>query len=99
MIFVVTVSLWKQRTDRPINHARGEDFLFRRPAFALEITAGKFPGRCGLFAIINREREVILSFPDRCSRDGAGQHHGVTARDDDSAVGESGRILPVSIEI
>src|SRR4029453_12692911 len=87
---VVKVSLWKERSKRPIDHARRKCFLFRRPPFALEITAGKFPHGCRLFAIINRQRKIILTFLDCCSRDCAGEHHGVAAGDDDGSDGESG---------
>ena len=76
---VVKVSLRKERPKRPIDHARSERFLFRRPAFALEIATGKFPHGCRLFAIIDRKREIILALFDRGGRDAAGQHHGVAA--------------------
>src|SRR5438093_9170772 len=76
---VVKVSLWKERPKRPIDHARSERFLFRRPAFTLEIATGKFPHGCRFFAIIDREREIILTFLDNWSRDGTGQHHGIAA--------------------
>ena len=57
----VVPSLGEQGPDGPVNHAAGEDFLFRGAAFALEVTAGK-PARCsGLLAIIHREREEILA--------------------------------------
>src|SRR5439155_10534282 len=58
--------------------------------FALEIAAGKFPYSCRLFAIIDRERKIILTFLDRCSRYSAGEHHGVAAGDYDCPVGKSG---------
>ncbi len=87
---VVKISLRKEWPQRPIDHARGERFFFRRTAFTLKIAAGKFPHGCRLFAIIDCEREIILAFFDGCGRDGASQHHGVAARDDDRTVGESG---------
>src|SRR4030095_14384908 len=34
---VVKVSLWKERPQRPIDHARRERFLFRGTTFALEV--------------------------------------------------------------
>src|SRR5213083_3146240 len=85
---VVKIPLWKERPKRPVDHARSERFLFRWAAFTLEIATGKFPHGCRLFAIIDREREIILTFLDNWSRDGTGQHHGIAACDDDCPVGE-----------
>ena len=76
---VVKIPLRKKRPKRPVDHARSERFLFRWPAFTLEIATGKFPHGCRLFAIIDREREIILTFLDNWSRDGTGQHHGIAA--------------------
>ena len=76
---VVEISLRKERPKWPIGHSRGERFLFRRPAFALEIAARKFSGRRRFFPIIDREREKILTFFDGGGRDRADQHHGVAA--------------------
>src|SRR5690349_17042965 len=41
---LIEQTLGKERADGPIGEASGEDFLFGRTAFALEITSGKFPG-------------------------------------------------------
>ena len=87
---VVKVSLRKKRSQRPIDHPRSERFLFRRPAFAFEIAARKFSGGRRFFAVINRERKIILTFLDRGGGDRARQDHGVAAGDDDRAVGELG---------
>src|SRR5438477_2965269 len=63
---IVEITLWKERPERPIDHARGERFLFGRSAFALEIASREFPHRGGFFAVIDREREIILTFLDNC---------------------------------
>ncbi len=63
---VVKISLRKEWPQRPIDHARSERFFFRRTAFTLEIAARKFSCRCRFFAIIDREREIILTFFDCC---------------------------------
>ena len=88
---VVKITRGKERPERPIGHARGERFFFRRAPFAFEIAAGKFPDRRRFFAIIDRERKPILPFLDCGGGDGAGEHDGVAAGDDDGAVGESWR--------
>ena len=87
---VVKISLRKEWPQGSINHARSERFLFRRTAFAFEIAARKFSRRCRFFTIIDREREIILTFFDCGGRDSADQDRGVAARDDDGPVGESG---------
>ena len=85
---VVKIARGKERTQRAIRHARGERFLFGRAAFAFEIAAGKFADRGRLFAVIDRERKPILAFLDFGGGDGADEHHGVAAGNDDGAVGE-----------
>jgi hypothetical protein len=50
------VSLRKKRTQWTIDQPAGQDFLFGRSAFPLEVTTGNFPCGIGLFLIINSER-------------------------------------------
>ncbi len=76
---VVEISLRKERPKWPIGHARGERFLFRRPAFAPEITTREFSRCRRFFTIIDREWKKILTFFDGSGRDGADQHHGIAA--------------------
>ena len=87
---VVKITGGKERPQRPIRHARSERLLFGGTAFAFEIAAGKFSDGRRFFAIIDRERKPILAFLDFGGGDGAGEHHGVAAGDDDGAVGEFG---------
>ena len=87
---VVKIARREKRPQRPIGHARSERFLFGRTAFAFEIAAGKFSDRRRFLAVIDGEREPILAFLDCSGGDGAGEHHGVAAGDDDRAVGEFG---------
>ena len=63
---IVKISLRKKRPERPIDHARSESFLFRRPSFALEIAPRELPHRSRFFAIIDCERKIILTFLDNC---------------------------------
>ena len=51
----------EQRTNRAVDQAAGENFLFGRTAFALEIAAGEFSGCGRFFAVIDGEREEILA--------------------------------------
>ena len=51
---VVKVPLREKRTQWPIRHARCEDFLFARTAFALEIAAGELADRRRFLTVIDR---------------------------------------------
>ena len=55
----VVPALGKQRADGAVGEAAGENFLFGRAAFALEVTAGKLAGGGGFFAVIDGQREKI----------------------------------------
>ena len=85
---VVEIAGGEEGTQWAIRHSRGEGFLLGRTAFALEITAGKFSDGCRFLAVIDGEREEVLTFLDFGRGDGAGQHHGVAAGNDDGAVSQ-----------
>ena len=51
----------EERPDRPVDQARGQRLLFRRPALALEEAAGDLAGGEGLFLVVDGEREEILA--------------------------------------
>ena len=87
---VVKITGRKERAQRPIGHARGERLFFRRTTFAFEIAARKFSDRGRFLAVIDGERKPILALLDCGGGDGADEHHGVAAGDDDGAVGEFG---------
>src|SRR5205814_459160 len=76
---VVKISLRKKRSERAVNHARRERFLFGGATFAFEITSRKFADGGRLFAVIDRQREIILTFFNGGGGDSASQHHGVAA--------------------
>src|SRR6266566_774128 len=52
--------------------------------------AEEFSRRRRFFAVIDRQREIILAFLDSCGRDRAGHYNSIAARDNDRAVRESG---------
>ena len=64
----VVEPLGKQRPDRPVHQPRGERFLHRRPAFALEEAAGKLAGRGRPLAIVARQRKEVDARPRRARR-------------------------------
>src|SRR6266704_2814416 len=49
---LVVPALGKVWPNGPIDETRGQNFFFRRAAFAFEVTAGKFTRGSGLFAVI-----------------------------------------------
>ncbi len=70
-LHLVIPALRKERADGTVGEAAGEDFLFRRTAFALEVTAGEFSSGGGLFAVIHGQWEEFLSFLGlRCGHGG-----------------------------
>ena len=77
---VVEVALREERTQRAVGHAAGEDFLFGRTAFALEVAAGEFAGGGGFFAVVDGEREQVLAFLDLGGGDGGDEDDGVAER-------------------
>ena len=54
---LVLEALGEQRADRAVDQAAGQDFLVRRPAFALEKSARNLAGRVGLLAILDGQGE------------------------------------------
>ncbi len=82
----VVPAFGEQRTNRTIRQAAREDFLFRRTAFAFEVTAGEFAGGCRVLAVIDREREKVLAGLGLGSRDGGDDDDGFSELDCDGAV-------------
>ena len=89
---VVEVALGEERTQRTVGHAAGEDFLFGRAAFALEVAAGELAGGGGFFAVFDGEREQVLAFLDLGGGDGGDDDDGVAQADGDGAVGQFGEL-------
>ena len=51
----------EERADRAVDEARRERFLFGGTAFALEEAPGDLAGGVGLFDVVDREREEVLT--------------------------------------
>ena len=71
-------SIGKQRADRAVGDAHGEDFLLGRTRLALDVAARKTPGGIEFFAIFNLQREKITSLA-RFFRGGYGGENNVFA--------------------
>ena len=82
----VVEAIGKQWSDRPIDQARGQDLLLRRPAFALEKATGDTAGGVELLDVIDGEREEILSRTGLLGGDDGREHHGLVDADDDCTV-------------
>ena len=54
-------SVGEKRTNRTIDEATCEGFFFARAALTLEESAGELTGCIGLFDVIDRKREKVLS--------------------------------------
>ena len=89
----------EERTDRPIDQAAGQHFLFGRLAFALEEAAGDASRRVGVFAVVDRQRQEIDPFARTGGTAGRDEHHRVAEADDDGAVGLFGQLAGFETEV
>ena len=80
----------EKRTNRAVNEAARERFLFARAAFTLEEPAGELTGGVGLFDVVNGEREEVLAGLGFLLGDNGGKHHGVVHGADHSTGGLTG---------
>ena len=87
----VIPALRKERADRTVGEAAGENFLFGRPAFALEVAAGEFAGGGRFFAVVHGEREEVLAFLGLGRGHGGHDDDGFAHLDGDGAVGLLGQ--------
>ena len=88
----VIPALGEQRADRAVGEAAGENFLFSRPAFALEIAAGEFAGCRRFFAVIHGQREKVLAFLGFGRGDRRHEDDGFAELDGYGAVGLFGQL-------
>jgi hypothetical protein len=73
----VVEAVREQRADRAVDEARGQRFLFRGPAFALEEAAGDLARRVGLLGIVDRQREEVLPGLGFPGEGHGGEDHGI----------------------
>ena len=95
----VVPALGKQRTDRAVGEAAGENFFFRRTAFAFEVAAGKPAGRSGLLAVIHGQREEVLAFLGLDGRNGGDDDDGFAELNGDGTVGLFGKFASFNNEL
>ncbi|CAM5196073.1 hypothetical protein CDEN61S_01829 [Castellaniella denitrificans] len=87
---VVVEAFREQRTQRTVDQAGGQDFLFGGLAFALEEAAGDLAGRVGLFDVIDGQRKEILAGLGGLGGHHRGQHHRVVDGHQHRAAGLAG---------
>ncbi len=73
----------EQRTNRAIDQARGERFLFGRTAFTLEEATRNATGGIELLDVVDGEREEILPFLRLGCGHRSDQHHRAAHADHD----------------
>ena len=84
------VPFGKERADRPVDQAGGQDFLVGGPPFALDEAAGKLARGVGLFTVVDGEREEVEALPARGGHAGH-QRHGVADPHDHRPAGLLGQ--------
>ena len=94
----VAPAIGEQRTDRAVDQAGYQRFLFGRPAFTLEIAAGNAAGGVGLLLIIDGERQEIDAFARRLGGHDGGEYDGLAVGGHHGAVGLTGDLAGFEFE-
>ncbi len=84
---LVAPAVGEQRTDRAVDQARNQRFLFGRTAFALEVSARNAARRIILFLVVDGQRQEVDAFARLLGGDNCCQNLGLSVGGDDSAVG------------
>ena len=77
----------KQRANRAIDLAAGQDLALARAAFALDKSAGNASAGIGVFAVIHGQGKEVHAFARIGRGDGSGQHYAITLGDERGAGG------------
>ena len=84
---LVAPAVGKQRTDRTVDQAGDQRFLFGRTAFALEIAARDAAGRIVFFLVVDGERQEVDAFARLLGGHDSREDFGFSVGGDDGAVG------------
>ena len=87
---LVAPAVDEQRTDRTVDQAGNQRFLFGRTAFALEVAAGNAAGGVGLLDVVDGQRQEVDAFARRLGGDDGGEHDGLAIGGEHGAVGLTG---------
>ena len=88
----------EQGTDRTIDQAGNQRFLFGRTPFALEIAAGNAARGIGLFDVVDGQRQEVDAFARRLRSDDGGEHDGLAVGGEHGAVGLTGDLAGFQLE-
>ncbi|MCY1297823.1 hypothetical protein D9M70_472760 [compost metagenome] len=95
---IVLVAIGEKRTDRTVDQARNERFVFARTAFALEVATRDLAGSVGLFLVVDGQREEVLARLRRLGRNDGGENDGFAVGGDDGAVSLTGDLAGFELE-
>ncbi len=91
-LHLVAEHLGKERPDRPVDQARGQDLLLDGRSFALEVATGNAPTRVSALTIFDGERKKVLGLTSASGRHAGGQDHRPAVANDYGAVGLLGDV-------
>src|SRR6218665_449306 len=95
---VVLVAFREKRTDRAVDQAGNESFVFRRTAFALEIATRDLAGSVGLFLVVDGQREEVLARLRRLGRNDGGENYGFAVGGENGAVSLTGDLARFQLQ-
>jgi len=87
---LVLEALGEERTDRTVDQARNQGFLFRGPAFTLKKAAWNLTGGKGLLLVIDRQRKKVRAGAHGFLADRSAEHAGLAVGRQNGAVGLPG---------
>ena len=80
-------AIGEQRTDRAIDQAGNQGFLFGRTAFTLEVAARNAAGGVIFFLVVDGQRQEVDAFARLLGGDDGGENGGVAVAGEHGAVG------------
>lgn len=96
---IVVVAFGEEGTQRPIDHAAGEDLLFGWATFATEVAAGDTTDGGGFFFVFDGQGEEVLAVFDFGGGDSGNDDDRFTHGDEGSAVGQFGEFAGFDMDI
>ncbi|MNH91999.1 hypothetical protein D3C73_445700 [compost metagenome] len=95
---VVLVAFREERTDRAVDQARNQRFVFRRTTFALEVATRDLAGGIGLFLVVDGQREEVLARLRRLGRNDGGENDGFAVGGENRAVSLAGDLARFQLQ-
>ncbi len=89
---LVAETFRKQRSDRTVDEAAGENFLLGKASFALDEATREFAGRVSVFAVIDSQWEKTCARLWLLRGSGSDQHHRISRTNNDRTIGLFGNL-------